>query len=247
MYDNLKKEFKLTTILYNSKKRINLLGTYNNKQIILIIEKLNFDKNEMDKIIKDLDLKKLLYKNDIYCKYLFDSLQENSITIIEDITQEIIEKYKKKGYKILKESYQFYQKNFMKKIEKDFDKNTLWMQNILNNKEEQNNILYQDDNFVLLPDIKWDQKNIDDLYYLAILNKYDNKFVTNIRDLTQNHLKILEHLLITSKKEIIKKHNVDENQLVSYVHYHPSYYIFHVHFTLINNDKFIDSNYRNIF
>ena len=247
MFNNLKKEFKLTTILYNSKKRINLLGTFNNKQIILIIEKLNFDKNEIDKVIRNIDLKKLLCKNDIYYKYIFDSLQENSITIIEDVTLEIIEKYKKKQYKIMKESYQFYQNNFKKKIEKDFDKNTLWIQNILNKKEEQNNILYQDKNFVLLPDIKWDQKNMNDLYYLAILNKYDNKFVTNIRDLTYDHIGLLEDLLVKSKKEIFSKHGIRDDKLLAYVHYHPSYYIFHVHFTLISNDNFIDSNFRNIF
>ena len=43
-------------------------------------------------------------------------------------------------------------------------------------------------------------------------------------------------MLLIGKKTISTKHNIKEDQIIAYVHYYPSYFIFHVHYTLVNNE-----------
>lgn len=53
-----------------------------------------------------------------------------------------------------------------------------------------------DSGFVLVPDIKWDQKELEDLYVLAIANK---RGVLSLRELRQEHLPMLRNILNNGK------------------------------------------------
>lgn len=53
-----------------------------------------------------------------------------------------------------------------------------------------------DSGFVLVPDIKWDQKELEDLYVLAIANK---RGVLSLRELRQEHLPMLRNMLNNGK------------------------------------------------
>ncbi len=46
--------------------------------------------------------------------------------------------------------------------------------------------------FILLPDMKWDRKQVEDLYLVAIVHKHG---IRSIRDLTEQHLPLLSNIL----------------------------------------------------
>ena len=71
-----------------------------------------------------------------------------------------------------------------------------WVYNILNHKSETERIIFEDSDpetgFVLLPDIKWDGKQVESLYVCAIVQ---NRNIKSIRDLNEKHLPLLKNLL----------------------------------------------------
>jgi m7GpppX diphosphatase len=77
--------------------------------------------------------------------------------------------------------------------------------------------------------MKWDGQ-IENFYFLAIVHCKDLK---SIRDLTGNHLKLLENLYDKSLEVIKQKYNINSNKLKIYFHYQPSFYHLHVHFSHI--------------
>jgi m7GpppX diphosphatase len=105
-----------------------------------------------------------------------------------------------------------------------------WITDILEGTKESKDILFSDIDskigFVLLPDIKWDQINLSNLYLLAIVRSLDIKC---LRDLTTEHLPLLDNILMQSKNIAKDKFGVDSHHLRFFIHYHPSYYHFHIH------------------
>lgn len=67
-----------------------------------------------------------------------------------------------------------------------------WVYNILEHKTEVDRIVYEDEDpetgFVLLPDLKWDGKQVENLYLLALIHPHGIK---SLRDLTGEHLPLL--------------------------------------------------------
>lgn len=67
-----------------------------------------------------------------------------------------------------------------------------WVYNILDHKSEVERIVVEDQDpqigFVLLPDLKWDGKQVENLYLLAIVRPIG---IRSIRDLTHQHLPLL--------------------------------------------------------
>ena len=78
------------------------------------------------------------------------------------------------------------------------------MYNILDKKAEADRIVFENpdpsDGFVLIPDLKWNQKQLDDLYLIAICHR---RGIKSLRDLTPEHLPLLRNILregqVTSK------------------------------------------------
>ena len=71
-----------------------------------------------------------------------------------------------------------------------------WVYNILEKKCEAERIVFEDSNeesgFILLPDMKWDRKDLNSLYLQAIVHKHDTK---SLRDLNKSHLPLLKNIL----------------------------------------------------
>lgn len=86
--------------------------------------------------------------------------------------------------------------------------------------------------FVLLPDYKWNGE-IESLYLLAIVMDRDIK---SLRDLTEEHLPLLEKIKAKSLESIKSKYGVEAKQIRAYFHYQPSMYHLHVHFTILKYD-----------
>lgn len=70
------------------------------------------------------------------------------------------------------------------------------MFNILEHKSEKDRIVYEDtdpeNGFILIPDLKWDGKQFETLYLLAICNK---RGIKSLRDLNSSHIQLLNNIL----------------------------------------------------
>ncbi|NWW86698.1 DCPS diphosphatase, partial [Rhynochetos jubatus] len=112
-----------------------------------------------------------------------------------------------------------------------------WVYNILEKKAEANRIIHENpdpcNGFVLLPDFKWNQNQLDDLYLIALVHC---RRVKSLRDLTAEHLPLLRNILQEGKEAVAKRFGVPGSQLRIYLHYQPSYYHLHVHFTALGYD-----------
>ena len=53
-----------------------------------------------------------------------------------------------------------------------------------------------DAGFVLLPDMKWNEKLIEDLYVMAVVHE---RGIRTMRDLTAVHLSLLKNILVKGK------------------------------------------------
>lgn len=79
-----------------------------------------------------------------------------------------------------------------------------WVYNILDRKSETERVVYENthssEGFVLLPDLKWDGKQIETLYLLAICN---DRNIKSIRDLNEQHLPLLKNILVEGSVSIV--------------------------------------------
>lgn len=71
-----------------------------------------------------------------------------------------------------------------------------WVYNILSGKSEADRVVYSDPDpdtgFVLVPDMKWDQKGTENLYMQALVRK---RGILSVRELTGEHLPLLKNIL----------------------------------------------------
>jgi m7GpppX diphosphatase len=70
-----------------------------------------------------------------------------------------------------------------------------WVINILEHKSETDRVVFEDSSpeigFILLPDLKWDTKQTEDLYLIAIVHQTGIK---SLRDLSSCHLPLLKNI-----------------------------------------------------
>uniref|UniRef100_A0A8D1F449 m7GpppX diphosphatase n=1 Tax=Sus scrofa TaxID=9823 RepID=A0A8D1F449_PIG len=71
---------------------------------------------------------------------------------------------------------------------------------------------------------------LDDLYLIAICHR---RGIKSLRDLTPEHLPLLRNILREGQEAILQRYQVTGDRLRVYLHYLPSYYHLHVHFTAL--------------
>jgi len=84
-----------------------------------------------------------------------------------------------------------------------------------------------------LPDTSWTTLDIEDLYLLLIVKRKD---IYSIRDLTDEHIPLLETMLKTLE-HIESIYKIPSCMLRSYFHYKPSVWHLHLHINNINTSK----------
>jgi len=125
------------------------------------------------------------------------------------------------------ESYEDYTNNVLPIA---LTRNRQWVYNILEGKKEKEKVIYQDSDFLLIPDIKWNGLDIMELRILAF---FKDQELHSIRELTGDHIKLLEKVKNTSCQIIKEKFDLDENQLKIFFHYRPSVWQLHMHFNCL--------------
>lgn len=235
-------EIKFVKILKDSpnQKSINIEGEYAGEKVVLLLEKAPFSVEVVEKILQTTG--KSLQKdftNDIYGNYTaFPAPEYNGIkaVIIHPATELHIKKYSAPIFHLVSESYEDYQTKTLPFLESQhlvLD----WIFNILEHKSEKERIICEDEDkengFILVPDLKWDEKQVNNLHAVAIVHR---RGIKCLRDLNGSHLPMLKNIKSKCLTALCQKYNLKMSQIRSFVHYQPSFYHFHVHFQPLSNE-----------
>lgn len=208
--------------------------TFINKTTNTLMIIFSKDVTCLDDIIFDDFVK--LSKNDRYCKYKGHVDSNVEMLIINDYTENDFYKYTELPKISIDETPEYFN-NITYPHAILIDK--LWIYNILSGKSEQDRIIYQNEEFILIKDIKWSGKAINDLHLLAIPKRKD---ILSIRDLDNTNINLIEKIDNISKQLISEKYNIHKDQIRSYFHYYPSVWHLHIHYDLCgqlgSNDSF---------
>uniref|UniRef100_A0A8B9J125 m7GpppX diphosphatase n=2 Tax=Amazona TaxID=12929 RepID=A0A8B9J125_9PSIT len=206
---------------------------------LVILEKTPFQEEKLLDLLKKHTKLELRMHNDIYKTYHLyppPELSEIKTTVVYPATEKHLQKYLRQEVHLIHETWEDY-KNITLPYIQSQSFSIQWVYNILEKKAEADRIIHENpdpcDGFVLVPDFKWNQNQLDDLYLIALVHRRE---VKSLRDLTAEHLPLLRNILQEGKEAIMKRFSVPGSQLRIYLHYHPSYYHLHVHFTALGYD-----------
>ncbi|KAM8733767.1 m7GpppX diphosphatase [Acanthopagrus schlegelii] len=232
--------FSVSKVLSDSAREKNIFvhGKLADQEAVIILEKTPIREDTLAELLSGSTLK-LELKNDIYSTYRLQApshLNEIKTTVVCPATEKHVKKYQRQESSLVEETGEDYRSITLPYIQKQ-SFSVQWVFNILEKKAEADRIVYEDPDpkvgFVLLPDFKWDQKQVDDLYLIAIVHPRDIK---SLRDLTSEHLPLLQNIFQKGKEAILQRYNLPASKLRVYLHYQPSYYHLHVHFTKLGYD-----------
>ncbi|EPQ29803.1 uncharacterized protein PFL1_02476 [Pseudozyma flocculosa PF-1] len=157
------------------------------------------------------------------------------LTLICPATQTHIDKYSAQRKLMVYETPQMYTDLVLPYIESIPPSRIQWVYNILEHKKEADTILYEDPDpeagFILLPDLKWDQKTLSSLYLQAVVH---NRKLRSLRDLKMEHVGMLRAIRDRATQVARDKYGLagsegKDGTLRCFIHYQPSYYHLHVH------------------
>uniref|UniRef100_A0A8D2IR52 m7GpppX diphosphatase n=2 Tax=Varanus komodoensis TaxID=61221 RepID=A0A8D2IR52_VARKO len=204
---------------------------------VVILEKIPFQEENIAELLKRHTKLQLLMSNDIYSTYhlqLPPELNEIKTTVVYPATEKHLQKYLRQEVYLIQETGEDY-KNITLPFIQSQSFSIQWVYNILEKKAEADRIIYENmdpvNGFVLIPDFKWNQKQLDDLYLIAICHC---RGIKSLRDLTAAHLPLLRNISQEGKEAIAKRFGIAGSQLRIFLHYQPSYYHLHVHFTALS-------------
>ncbi|CAB3992359.1 m7 diphosphatase [Paramuricea clavata] len=236
-------DFQLVKILAEDARNktliLHLQNKVEHKDAVSILEKTPFSNKMVDTILSSDVKMELQFNNDIYSQFLCKFPEEINFvknTLIYPATEKHLNKYSAQRTYLVTETPDIYQKVTLPFIEEQAG-HLQWVYNILEKKAEADRIVCEDPHpehgFILLPDLKWEQTQLNNLYVMAVSYKHGIK---TLRDLNATHLPLLKNILKQGTEAILKTYNVHPSQLRVFVHYQPSYYHFHVHFTHVEYD-----------
>ncbi|XP_068834795.1 m7GpppX diphosphatase isoform X1 [Capricornis sumatraensis] len=211
-------------------------GDEDGEDAVVILEKTPFQVDQVAQLLKGSPELQLQFSNDIYSTYhLFPPRQLSDVkaTVVYPATEKHLQKYLRQDLHLVRETGSDYRNVTLPHLESQ-SLSIQWVYNILDKKAEADRIVFENpdpsDGFVLIPDLKWNQQQLDDLYLIAICHR---RGIKSLRDLTPEHLPLLRNILREGQEAILRRYQVAADQLRVYLHYLPSYYHLHVHFTAL--------------
>ncbi|KAM9659360.1 CMP-N-acetylneuraminate-beta-galactosamide-alpha-2,3-sialyltransferase 4 isoform 4-T4 [Trichechus inunguis] len=211
-------------------------GDGDGEDAVVILEKTPFQVEQVAQLLAGSPELQLQFSNDIYSTYhLFPPrhLSDVKTTVVYPATEKHLQKYLRQDLQLIRETGEDY-KNITLPYLAAQSLSIQWVYNILEKKAEADRIVFENpdpsDGFVLIPDLKWNQQQLDDLYLIAICHR---RGIKSLRDLTPEHLPMLRNILQEGQEAIRQRYQVTGDRLRVYLHYLPSYYHLHVHFTAL--------------
>lgn len=246
-------QFELVRILSNNstQKSVALLGHFRDlsreNQAIVTLEKTAFTEaqlqtSESDSSSSFFTTKSQLrteFINDVYGNFLCltdPEINQLKVTIIYPASEKHIVKFSAQPKHLLEETAQDYQTVTLPHLERE-QLSLEWLYNVLEHRKEQDRIVFEDPSdetgFILLPDLKWDGKTLEQLYLLALVRV---RGIKSLRDLTGGHLPLLRNIKKRGTEAIRERYGIGSDKLRVYLHYQPTFYHLHVHFTFLQHD-----------
>ncbi|XP_004438508.1 PREDICTED: m7GpppX diphosphatase isoform X1 [Ceratotherium simum simum] len=211
-------------------------GDGDGEDAIVILEKTPFQVEQVAQLLMGSPELQLQFSNDIYSAYrLFPPKQLSDVktTVVYPATEKHLQKYVRRDLHLVRETGDDYKNITLPHLESQ-SLSIQWVYNILDKKAEADRIVFENPDpsvgFVLIPDLKWNQQQLDDLYLIAICHR---RGIKSLRDLTPEHLPLLRNILREGQEAILQRYQVKADRLRVYLHYLPSYYHLHVHFTAL--------------
>ena len=181
------------------------------------------------KTYSNLKIVEIVQQNDVYEKYKVKANIFGELICCKDKTK--ISNLKNKiGY----ETYEEYI-NFISTYDKSRDQ---WIYNIIDGIAETSDILYVDEDIIIIPTYTWNKSDVEKLHVLAIVK---DKNLRTIRDLNQSHIQLLKNIKNIGIGIISFKYSIQSDEINIYFHYEPSTYQLHAHFTNLSNSDFKNS------
>ncbi|KAI1913593.1 hypothetical protein LOZ53_005325 [Ophidiomyces ophidiicola] len=221
-------------------RRITILGAIDGQPAILTVERAAF--------VPDLDALRAFHAaltnltslgaNDIYRWYMASSGPTDvnppdlKLNLIWPCTDQHVLKYTAQNVRMVTESPDIYRQYVRPYMQQKRENGRLnWVFNIIEGRKEQEDVLYREsdpqEGFLLIPDLNWDRKTISSLHLLALVERRD---IWSLRDLKPSHVDWLKHMRQKLVDAVVKVYpELETDQLKLYVHYHPTYYHFHIH------------------
>ncbi|XP_050067317.1 m7GpppX diphosphatase [Anopheles maculipalpis] len=179
------------------------------------------------------------FVNDVYGNFLCTvdpELNRLKVSIIYPASEKHIVKHSAQHRYMVDETAEQYKNITLPHLEHE-QLSLEWLYNVLEHRKEKERILYEDpcdeNGFILLPDLKWDGKTVEQLYLLALVRRRD---IRSLRDLTPAHLPLLRNVQTRGIAAIKERYGIDASQLRIYLHYQPTFYHLHMHFTYLRYD-----------
>ncbi|PAA70550.1 hypothetical protein BOX15_Mlig029688g1 [Macrostomum lignano] len=219
----------------------------NSTSAILLLEKEAFPIEQLQQSQLGLSLfdhrqtVETVMHNDIWHKYrlpLESSFCLAKATLVHPATDRLAAKYRRRPCHLVVESPEDYRKRTEPALKSAGAKHSLaWVGNLLDGSAEADRLVFDDPDpavgFVLHADLKWDGRQIDDLYCLAVC-RVDG--LHSLRQLGAQHLPLLENLMDKGRKALRDRYGVPLSQQRVFLHYQPSFYHLHAHFTHVSAD-----------
>lgn len=235
---DLVRKFVFTELLKTDPqtKSIVLLGTIDDQNAIITLEKSHFVADSSFDIQTAIQELQLINHNDVYfwssaiVNQDLSSSPGAKLNLIFPATETHIRKYGKQVLHYILESPDVYQEHVLPYVNSMKGDRIKWVYNILFEGKESESFIHHDtdikNGFVLLPDMKWDKINMDALYLCTIVNRTD---ISSTRDLRGSDVPYLQAIQKKIKQITRDKFPVKADELRIFVHYQPSYYHFHIH------------------
>ena len=227
--------FKITRVLMEDPKRkvMAVEATFegSSKPAILTMEKIPFTLTSCQDMLSTSTPAVKKFTNDIYAQYTLHPHSTVKCDIIHPATDKHLNKYRSSPPHLIVETPALYRVVTRPHL-KEEQFSLQWVYNVLEHKEDVERIIYEDTDpatgFILAPDSKWSGKSVSNLYCLAIVHR---KGIKSLRDLTSAHLPLLRNIKEGATMALKNKYGLEPSQFSAYIHYQPSYYHLHVHFT----------------
>ncbi|KAI0019514.1 HIT-like domain-containing protein [Xylariomycetidae sp. FL0641] len=229
-------------------RRIILYGQIESQPALLTFERTPFPSGStyLSALPASLASIKNLGNNDIYAWFLGSGgpvpdaekgqqLADYKISLIWPCTDKHLKKHSPQAYRMVLETADVYRERVRPFMQRNREEGRLnWVFNIIEGRKEVDEVIYRtplgrdgDEGFLMLPNLHWDRQTLEALHLLAIVERRD---LWSLRDLRKKHVPWLRHMQAKLVDATVATFpQIEADQLKLFVHYHPTYYHFHVH------------------
>lgn len=235
-------EFRVTKVLTSNpeSKSSVLLGSIADLPCVIKLRRLALPELELGQALP-LRSTHQLDANDVFSWGTGVLNEEGTcyLDIVYPASEAHIAKYTESPKHVVVETSEEYKSKVHEFIQTQRGKQIEWVRGILFEGMESDHVFFRNDDFVLLPNNKWDRKNVDTLYLLALAGPKRAE-LASIRDLTKDDIPFLLELKAKAAEIVNAQWGLPKSQIKMYFHYHPTYYHLHVHITNITVQEATD-------